>query len=354
MKFNFANKSITGILTIIPQKVVRFDDEIANYSFSESQTKKLKRIMGYEKRHIVDEHTAGSDLVTYGLKYLIDNQYLAKDEIGGIIVVTQSPDYFLPPTSNIIHGNLKLSSEVYCVDINQGCAGYVVGLTQAFMLLNAIGKKKVLLVNVDVLSKKVSKYDRNSNPIIGDGASITIIENTQDDSQIPIEVNMDGSGWNVLQIPAGGFRTPSSKETAKMVQDSAGNKRSADNLVMRGDDVFNFVQTKVPPMIERLIDSSAIAKEEIDYYVFHQPNKFMLSKLADKLQVPREKVPSNIVENFGNASGVTIPTAITHNLEKELTTGSLKLCLAGFGVGLTWASMIIDINKLDICKIIYY
>jgi 3-oxoacyl-[acyl-carrier-protein] synthase III len=350
----FKKKSISSILTVLPGKIVKFDDEISNYSFSENKTAKLKKIMGYNQRHVVEDDTAGSDLALHGLRYLLDEKIIADIEIGALVVVTQSPDFILPPTSNVIHGKLKLGQDVLCMDINQGCAGYIVGLMQSFMLLDVIKKAKVVLITVDVLSKKVSKRDRNSNPIVGDGAAITIIEKIEGEQVINFEINMDGTGWDVLQIPAGGFRLPSSDLTRVMQEDQSGNIRSLDNLVMRGDDVFNFVQTRVPPMIESLLKVSGYTKNEIDYFVFHQPNKFMLNKLADKLEVPRDKVPSNVVENFGNASSVTIPTAIAFNYSEELRSGSLLLCLAGFGVGLTWAGLVMEIGKLDICKIIYY
>ncbi len=112
-------------------------------------------------------------------------------------------------------------------------------------------------------------------------------------------------------------------ETGEMHEDAAGNFRALDHLVMKGDEVFNFVQREVPPMIEQLLSAAGCSKEDVDYYMFHQPNKFMLNKLADKLGVPREKMPSNIVENFGNASGVSIPTAVSYNLGAELTQSTV-------------------------------
>jgi 3-oxoacyl-[acyl-carrier-protein] synthase-3 len=164
---------------------------------------------------------------------------------------------------------------------------------------------------------------------------------------------MNGEGAFALQIPAGGARLPSSPETAILEEDMNGNLRSKNDLVMKGDEVFNFVQTEVPPLIEELYNYSKIGKDDVDFYMFHQPNKFMLNKLADRLGVDREKMPSNIVENFGNSSGVTIPLAITFNLGDNLCSQKYRLCLSGFGVGLTWAAMMIDMKELSFCKIIY-
>ena len=147
---------------------------------------------------------------------------------------------------------------------------------------------------------------------------------------------------------------PSTPETAVMEQDAAGNFRSKDNLVMQGDDVFNFVQREVPPMIEHLFEQSGTDRNDVDWYMFHQPNKFMLHKLADKLGIPYEKMPANIVENFGNASGVTVPTCISYNLGDQLVNGKKKLCLAGFGVGLTWSSIMMNMENLMFNQIIEF
>jgi 3-oxoacyl-[acyl-carrier-protein] synthase-3 len=239
-----------------------------------------------------------------------------------------------------------------CLDINQGCAGFVVGLMQAFSLLEQKSINKVVLLNADVLSRKVSKRDRNSNPLVGDGASVTIIEKDASDSVIWGNMKMDGRGAEALMIPAGGMRLPSSPGTAQMEEDANGNFRSKDNLVMKGDEVFNFVQTEVPPMIEDLLRHAQVPLDEVDYFMFHQPNKFMLQKLADKMGVPHAKMPNDIVQNYGNSSGVSIPVAITHTLGKLLEQQRFTLCLAGFGVGLTWGSMLVSMGPLKFCRMI--
>lgn len=352
MNLKFTNKSITGILTILPAKEVKFEDEMENYNFSTAKSLKLKMAMGYNTHRIIQDDVSTSDLCVFGLNYLVDKNLLKKEDIDALILVTQSPDYFMPPTSNVIQGRLGLKQDVFCLDINQGCAGYIIGLIQAFMLLEQESIKKVVLLNADIMSRKVSKRDRNSNPLIGDGASITIVEKGITENVIYGNLKMDGTGYDALIIPAGGFKLPSNFETAEMKEDDAGNFRSLDHLVMKGDEVFNFVQREVPPMIEDLLIQSKQKKEDVDFFMFHQPNKFMLNKLADKIGVPRDKVPSNIVENFGNASGVSIPTAISYNLGDRLVRESLLICLAGFGVGLTWSSLIMRIGNLNFNEMI--
>lgn len=354
MNLQFKQKKISGLLTILPACEVKFEDEMHNYNFSSAKSMKLKLAMGYNTRRIVEKGVCVSDLCVFGVNYLLEHGLLKKEEIDALILVTQSPDYFLPPTSNIIQGRLDLKQDMICLDINQGCAGYIIGLMEAFMLLDQPVINKVVLLNADVLSRKVSKQDRNSNPLVGDGASITVVEKTADMNSIAGSIFMDGTRASALMVPAGGMRLPCSAETAVMEEDESGNFRSKDNLVMKGDEVFNFVQTEVPPMIEGLLKHAGRSPENIDYYMFHQPNRFMLQKLADKIGVPREKMPSNIVEHFGNASGVSIPTAITFNLKDRLLSEELILCMAGFGVGLTWGGLVMNVGNLNFCKQINY
>ena len=354
MDFVFKNKRVNGILTVLPQKCITFEDEMANYNFSPAKSMKLKLAMGYKEHRIAEEGQTSVDFAIHGLQYLFDEGMLRKEEVDAILFVSQTPDYIMPPSSNLIQGHFSLKQDCLCMDINQGCAGFELGLIQAFMLLEQPVINKVVLINADVLSAKTSKRDRNSWPLIGDAGAITIVEKCEDENPVYANIKMDGTGALVLKIPAGGARIPSTSETAVMEEDAAGNFRSKDNLVMQGDEVFNFVQREVPPMIEHLYEQSGVDRNEVDWYMFHQPNKFMLHKLADKLGVPHEKMPANIVENFGNASGVTVPTCISFNLGEELCNKTMQLCLAGFGVGLTWSSVMMKMGNLKFNKIIEY
>ena len=354
MKLSFKNKRISGILSVLPKDEVKFIDEIGNYNFTEKQSIKLGKIMGYGTQRIVDSKTTVSDLCVFGMNYLFDNNLLDKDTIGAVVLCTQSPDYFLPATSNVISGRLGLGQDVISMDINQGCAGFEVGLMQAFMLLNTGSIDKVVLLNADVLSQKVSIKDRNSRPLIGDGATITIIENSSDDAEIDMFIKMDGTSALSLQIPAGGFRLPSTSETAELKEDASGNLRSLDDLVMKGDEVFNFVQTKVPEMIQEMFDTLKIDKSYFDYYLFHQPNKFMLKKLADKMKIPYEQMPNNISQKYGNGSSITVPLNVCENIGEQALKNSYNVCFGGFGVGLTWSIIKFKLERLSFCKIINY
>jgi 3-oxoacyl-[acyl-carrier-protein] synthase-3 len=354
VNFTFHKKNISGLLVVLPAKEKQFLDEMKEFNFPEARSLKLKEVMGYDRHRVVEDGVCVSDLSVFGLSYLFDQGLLQKDEFDALILVTQSPDHFMPPTSCIIQGRLSLKKDLYCLDINQGCAGFIIGLIQAFMMLEQETIRKVVLINADVLSRKTSIKDRNSYPLVGDAASITIIEKDENEPNIFANLKMDGTRNDVLIIPAGGFRMPSTQETAKLEDLGDNNFRSKDHLCMRGSEVFNFVQVEVPPMIEDLLSFARVNRDKIDYFVFHQPNRFMLQKLADKMKVPYDRMPSNIVENFGNSSGVTIPTALAFNFRDALRSQQYLMCLAGFGVGLTWSAMLLLLGNMDFCNLIDY
>ena len=271
-----------------------------------------------------------------------------------MLLVTQSPDHFIPPTSNIIQGRLGLKRDMLCLDINQACAGYVIGLIQAFLLLEQESVRKVVLINGDVLSRKTSPKDRNIYPLMGDAASFTVLERDPEDSVIHASLKMDGSQHEALMIPAGGFRLPCSPETAVLEDVGDHNLRAKDHLRMDGSAIFNFVQVEVPPLIESLLAKAGTTMESVDYFLFHQPNRFMLQKLADKMKVPYAKMPSNVVEHFGNGGGATLPLAITYNLADELSRDHCRVCLAGFGGGLVWEAMLLRLGGLSFCEMIEF
>ena len=352
MNFTFSHRRISGLLAVVPANERLFVEEMANFNFPAARSLKLKQVMGYDRHRIVDGPVCSSDLACFGMEHLFANGMLGRDDFDALLVVTQSPDYLMPPTSSVIQGRLGLKQDMFCMDINQGCAGFVVGLLQGFLMLEQPAIRKVVLINVDVLSRKVSPKDRNSYPLVGDAASIAVLERSGDADTIHANLKMDGTRRESLMIPAGGFRLPSSPETAILEDDGEKNLRAKDHLCMDGSAVFNFVQVEVPPLIDDLLAAAQTAVDDVDYFLFHQPNRFMLQKLADRMKVPHEKMPSNIVECYGNSSGVTIPMAIVHNLRRQLTDGAITACLSGFGVGLTWASMLMRMGPFNFCELI--
>ncbi len=354
MNFTFQRKCISGLLAVVPAREQSFLEDMKNFNFSEARSRKLMEVMGYDKHRLVEPGVCVSDLAVFGLQLLFDRGLLKRDEFDALILVTQSPDHFMPPTSSIIQGRLNLKHDLFCMDINQGCAGFVIGLIQAFLLLEQESVRKIVLINADVLSRKTSPKDRNSYPLVGDAAAITVIERDVADTVIHANLKMDGTRNEALMIPAGGFRMPCTPETAALEDVGDNNLRARDHLRMDGSAVFNFVQVEVPPLIESLLAFAGATMDSVDYFLCHQPNRFMLQKLADKMKVPHAKMPMNIVEHFGNSSGVTIPVAICFNLANESKKGHYRVCLAGFGVGLTWSSMLMQMGGLNFCEMADY
>ena len=353
MRSTFSGKRVSGIASVVPKSIAKFEDEVGNYNFPEKQTLRLQKVMGYKQHRYVKETTSASDLCCAGLSEMLSRKLVEKDEVGAIVVATSSPDHFIPPVSSIVHGKFGFDEEVACVDVSQGCAAFFWGLLEAFMLLEHMPEKKALVFASDVLSKRVSRQDRNSFPLIGDACGIAVVENCTDACDVHMILRNRGDLEGVLTIPAGGSRMKSTAETAVMRDvDGDGNLRSLDNLTMNGSEVFNFAQAEVPPLIEDVLDYARVSKEEIDHYLFHQPNKFMLKKLAEKLDVPYEKMPMNLVEEFGNSSGACIPLSITYNLADEMMSRESLCCLSAFGSGLTWGAMVMKLGNLDFCDLI--
>ena len=124
MNFLHKNKACTGLLVVIPENERLFVDDMKEFNFPESRSLKLKEVMGYDKHRVVKSDDCVSDLAIFGLQKLFNENLLSKEEIDGMIVVTQSPDYFIPPTSNVIQGKLELKEDIFCIDIPQGCVIY--------------------------------------------------------------------------------------------------------------------------------------------------------------------------------------------------------------------------------------
>ena len=354
MVTSFNNKNISAIYSVLPSHEVDFMDEAGNYSFSETQMKKLKKVMGFGTRRVALEGETVGDYATYGIQKMLEDGVFKEDEIGAIIVTTTSPDHFIPPISNIIQGKFDFDEDVVCIDISQGCCGYTVGLTYAFMTLNAMENKKVLLVAGDMLSARVSTRDRASRPITGDGVTISVIENTDKSNKVYCSLKNDGKDAFAVYVPAGGTRMPITPETTKEEEDEFGNWRGKQHLVMQGDLVFNIIINMTPVMMEELLAKSGNAMDDIDYFICHQSSSFTLKKLAQRLDVTEERLPRDIVPKYGNSSSATIPVTMCEHCEQIYADSKRKkIMFAAFGTGMSLGAVLIDLEK-PICKLIDY
>lgn len=354
MLTKFKGKRISTIYTVLPTHEVDFMDEANNYAFTESQMKKLQKVMGFGTRRVAQEGETVGDYAIYGIQQMLNDGVFKESEIGAIIVTTTSPDHFIPPISNIIQGKFNFNEDTVCLDISQGCCGYTVGLTYSFMTLDAMNDKKTLLIAGDMLSFKVSTRDRASRPIGGDGVTISIVENTSDEAPVWCSLKNDGKDAFAVYIPAGGTRMPITPETTKEEEDEFGNWRGKQHLVMQGDLVFNIIINMTPVMIEELLAKSDNKMDDIDYFVCHQSSSFTLKKLAQRLEVSEERMPRDIVPKYGNSSSATIPVTLCEHVNEFFADGKKKkIMFAAFGTGMSLGAVLIDLEK-PICKMIDY
>lgn len=346
MEFNFQGKQIVGVLSVLPEHEYTFEEEALNPT--DTKNRRLKKIIGFGKRRRVKGDTVLSDMLIEGLKYLISSGKLNKDEIGAVVVSTLSQDYILPSISTIIHGELDLNKDVFCIDTPQACAGYVMGMLQGFMLLDHMTNKKVILCTGEIFNRKSEENEpKFDNPSFGgDIANITILQNSDSKEEIHANVFNDGKEREALLIRDGGFKNPMTPEKIKMQHTNI----PFMGVEMDGSAVFNFVQKEVPIAIGTLLKKARVEINEIDYFLFHQPNKFMLQKLSEQLGVECSKVPMNITETLGNSDSGTIPAVMTNTVAEELLSRDLMCCFSGFGGGLTWASLVMKVEKLEFCE----
>lgn len=344
---------ITGMCTVVPERVLYFEDELKHFPFPEKSSRRLGRVMGFKEHRIADAQTTHCDLASYGMDYLFQKGHLNKETLPCMIVVSQHMDHLVPGNSKVIHGQLGLSKNTHCVDMYENCIGFIAGLQAACSLIASSDIDEVALVTTDGGSCRANINDRSSYPLHGDAAGITIVRRSENkEDKIHFSFQHDGSRREALLLPAGGARMPYSEETAKVVKDEMGNYRSLNDFHMDGTAVFQFVMEEVPPFLEELYQHIGIEKDSIEYHLTHQPNKFMCERLADMMNVSRDILFNNVVECFGNSSAATIPVNIVHNLGKRLITEKPLVCFSAFGAGLSLAAAIGDLGHLDFCDLI--
>lgn len=336
MHARFDSFRISAVIGVIPSSVSYFDDEISNYTHDVSNSQKLKEVMGYGEHRVVTGNLTTSDLASAGMEELISRGLLSADEVNALFFISQTPDYVIPPTSCVLHGQFNMSKDAYCVDINDGCNGYIKGLFEAFSILNATDTQCAVIVAGDVLSPLVSSRDRNSFPLVGDAATVTVIRRNKSwiDERISISIRNDGSGFDKLIIPAGGARQKVMGNEVDEL-DAEGNWRSIRNLRMNGRDVFAFTQTVVPSFLQEILEADGLEPSSVDRFYLHQANAFIIDRLRKKLGASADQMPDRVIRKYGNSSSGTIPMLIA---TEPKGYENLRCLLGGFGVGLSWGA----------------
>jgi 3-oxoacyl-[acyl-carrier-protein] synthase-3 len=345
----FENIGISGLAAAVPGTIVN-NYEYTLY-FPKEDVKKIIDKIGIKERRFAGVNTCSSDLCFAAAEKLLTEMDIDRKDIDLLLFVSQTPDYRMPATSLLLQNRLRLSHKTIAFDINLGCSGFIYGLSAVYGFMQQQGIKKALLLDGETRSKVYSPKDRKTAFIFGDGGVAALIEKNEKYGKSYFSLNSDGSREDLIKINAGGYRNPSSVETLKeKVVDEYGNIRNEEQGYMNGEDVFNFVIREIPRDIQSILASSQVSKDSIDYFIFHQANDYMNSYLIKKMKIDREKVPSTIAK-FGNTSSVSVPLTIASELQSQLQNKK-RLLLSAFGVGMTWASAIIDTDRIIIPDLI--
>jgi 3-oxoacyl-[acyl-carrier-protein] synthase-3 len=347
-KLHFDNISIKAIVTTAGDKKITIEEEAHNYGYDEKMVKRLKKRMGFNSRYVVNSNVCTSDLCCQSAEKIFEK--FDKNRVEALIFVTQTPDYKAPSTAIIMQDRLGLSKDIIAYDINLGCSGFINGLLTAYSIINS-GLNSVLLCVGDVASKFSYYKDKNLTPLMGDAGSAILIE--KGDNQADFVLHSDGSGYKYLTIPEGGCRKPFTKESLEERLFENGIRRGID-MYMDGGEIFNFTLKVVPTMFDELFEYSDLSDDNIDYFVLHQANKYILQNIAKKLEIKKNKIPMDTMTIYGNQNSASIPGTINGFLSEEFSTKKLKVLFAGFGIGLSWGACIVDIDKIYAPKIQFY
>jgi 3-oxoacyl-[acyl-carrier-protein] synthase-3 len=274
-----------------------------------------------------------------------------KEEIEILVFVSQTADYILPVSAAILQDRLGLSTNCIAFDVPLGCSGYVYGMSIIAGMMKATGLKKGLLLAGDTSTKLLSKSDKSTVPLFGDGGSATAFEFDEKAADLLFDLGTDGSGYKTIIINDGGSRNRINSDSLTYHTISPGIERNACQLILDGMDVFSFGISQAPKTVNKLIEKFEIDKEAINHFVFHQANLMMNKMIVKKLKLPLEKVPYSLKE-FGNTSSTTIPLTIVTELKDNLTNASQDLILCGFGVGLSWGTVKVRLENTVISDLI--
>lgn len=332
--------SIRGTAYVLPEQAVT--NAMLQAEFPSWDMERVMSRTGVATRHIAREDETAFDLATAACERLFAEHPEAREQIGAILFCTQSQDYVMPPNSTLLHQFLDLSENVFAIDFNLACSGYIYGLAMAQSLLRGSIATDVLLVTADTYSKYIHPGDRSARTLFGDGAAATWISSSEGGPRlVDVQCATSGKYHRSFMIPAGGCRSPRTPETALARPDGSGNLRSLENIHMDGAGVLSFVNSRVPRQIRDVLARNGLGMEDIDLVIFHQASKMALDSLVSLLRIPPEKAFANI-RNVGNTVSASIPIALRDATDQGLIRAGNRVLLSGFGVGMSWATAIIE------------
>lgn len=314
---------------------------IIENEFPEWSIDKIASKTGINNRHIAASYETSVDMAVKAAEKLFLEHNIAKEEIDFLILCTQSPDYFLPTSACIIQERLGLNTSVGAFDINLGCSGFVYGLGISKGLIASGQAKNILFITSETYSKFIHPKDKSNKTIFGDAAAATLISTNGFAEIGNFEYGTDGKGAENLIIKNGGLRNY--KKQSEIIIDEYNNYSSDDYLFMNGSEIFLFTLSAVPKLIRNTLEKNNSTIEEVDLFVFHQANRYMLENLRKKLSISAENFYLYL-EDCGNTVSSTIPIALYHAQKDNLLLAGKKVLLAGFGVGYSWAGNVLKIE----------
>lgn len=329
---------IKALSYYLPEKVVTNEQLVEE--FPEWSVEKIAKKVGINERHIAAEDETAGDMAFKAAEKLIAENVIDRSTIDFVLLCTQSPDYFLPSTSCIIQSKLGLPTKCGAFDFNLGCSGYEYGLAVAKGLIIGGIAKNILLLTAETYNKHIHPKDKGNRTIFGDGSSASLIS-TEGFAKIgEFVLGSDGSGYDRLIHKTGAMRHYHALND--LHDDENGNPLSSDHLFMDGKAIFDFTSDIVPPMIEETLAKHQLTMDDVDLYVFHQANKYMINYLRKLMSIDKDKFYV-FMETVGNTVSSTIPIALCE-AQKE---GKLKgnVVLAGFGVGLSYGATVLKIKS---------
>ena len=314
----------------------KLTNEEIHSEFPEWDINKISSKTGINTRRISAKNEFTSDMALQAANELFVENNIDKNSIDFLLLCTQSPDYFLPTTACILQDKLGLKTTIGALDFNLGCSGYVYGLGLAKGLITAGLANNVLLITSETYSKFIHPKDKSNKTIFGDAAAATLISGDSGLFEIGDFVfGTDGSGAENLIVKNGGLRN--FHENGTDVIDEYGNVRNDNNLFMNGSEIFNFTSESVPLLTNQLLNKIKLSLEEVDLFIFHQANRYMLNHLRKKIGIPEDKFFISM-DFCGNTVSSTIPIAISDALKQGKFENVLHCVLEGFGVGYSWGS----------------
>lgn len=333
------NVRIAGVSAAVPSRTEAVRS-LTNL-FSAEEAEKFIASTGVVSRHVSDK-LLNSDLCVAAADKLISDLGWVKESIDGLVVVTQSPDFYRPSNAPLVQARLGLSTECAAQSISFGCSGWLYGLQAAVGMING-GFKRVLLCCGEG-NQAYCREDKSTYPLFGSAGTCTALEYDESAPEVKMHLASDGNGWKAIYAPDGGFRNPPNAKSCIICEYDEGVRRSRLNAWLDGMDVFAFGISQPPKSIKALCQHFSINVCDVDALLLHQANLFLNAKIAKKVGMPLDKCPHNI-EEFGNSSSATIPLLLVTRLRDQLETQRLRMIGCAFGVGLSWGSVYFETHN---------